>query len=123
MASRRLAACRVYLLALLGLTGVLASAAPAAADNAAASFFHLQNYTITRCLGISHGVHDGPAILAGCVDHNDQEWTTGKPDGAGYYRIYNKWAQCLGVSAAKHVTARRSLPRNACLTTMISIGR
>ncbi|HEY3956618.1 MAG TPA: RICIN domain-containing protein [Streptosporangiaceae bacterium] len=107
MASRKLLAASVPLLALLGLAGTLFPAAAASAGSAADSttyLGHLQNWNLgvggsPRCLGISGGKRDAPAVLWSCEDHTDQEWTVGKMLPNDYYRIYNGYGQCLGVSA------------------------
>lgn len=62
---------------------------------------HLVNRASGLCLGVSHGAVDGDAVQAGCVNHPDQEWTAGDPFANGFYRIYNGYGQCLGVSAGE----------------------
>ncbi|HLX49817.1 MAG TPA: RICIN domain-containing protein [Streptosporangiaceae bacterium] len=59
------------------------------------------NYSSGLCLGVSHGAVDGDAVQAGCVNHPDQEWTEGDAFADGFYRIYNGYGQCLGVSAGE----------------------
>lgn len=56
------------------------------------------NYNSGRCLGITGGKHEAPAVQFTCLSgHPDQQWHTGAVNSAGYYQIVNGDGQCLGV--------------------------
>jgi len=82
------------------VSGVLTLAASVPARAAAASF-PLRNYNnFSRCLGISGGRHDAPAILWDCNGHPDQQWRFGVSvhyNGLTWYQLINSDNQCLGV--------------------------
>jgi Ricin-type beta-trefoil lectin domain len=109
MLSRNLLVSGASVVALaLSALGVTAIPISASADAAAAgrqvsrtADNGLLNLGSGYCLGISHGLRYGPAIQAGCVDHPDQRWNIGIPDSMGYYRLYNGFGSCLGVSAGE----------------------
>lgn len=109
MLSRKLLVSGVSMVVLtLGALGGAAASASVPA-NAAATGHQvsrtanngLANLESGYCLGISHGSQFGPAIQTTCVDHPDQRWNKGVPDSVGYYRLYNGFGSCLGVSAGE----------------------
>jgi hypothetical protein len=104
MLSRKLlvSGASVVVLTLSALGGAAGSASASAGVRPQTLFLgQLKNFASGLCLGISSGAIDGDAVQATCVHHNDQEWTAGDPVGNGFYRIYNKNNQCLGVSAGE----------------------
>ena len=85
----------------LGLVSGMLTLAAAVPARAAAASFPLRNYNnSSRCLGISGGRHDAPAILWDCNGHPDQRWRFGAKvhyNGLTWYQLIKNDNQCLGV--------------------------
>jgi Ricin-type beta-trefoil lectin domain-like len=66
------------------------------------------NYNSGRCLGITGGEHEAPAVQFTCLSgHPDQQWHTGAANSAGYYQIVNGDGQCLGVQGGSTAQGAR----------------
>jgi hypothetical protein len=97
----------------LGLVGSALSLTPAAPAGAASRAtvsavastdpFEILNLPAQKCLGITAGADDSPAVLWGCNGHPDQHWQWGSCiEGGAFCQLYwvtsNGTHQCLGVS-------------------------
>jgi hypothetical protein len=66
-----------------------------------AASFRVVNFHSGRCLGITGGRKNAPAVQWSCNTHPDQQWHWGSQNSAhhGWFQLINGDGECLGVAA------------------------